>query len=99
MVGSVRMKPSEEKHVANQFRHVRCRAFLYLMVAAAVTATPLTAQNPEFDLLIAGGHVIDPKNGVNAVMDVAISGGKVAQVAANIARARAREVADASGLY
>jgi dihydroorotase len=57
------------------------------------------AQNPEFDLLIKGGRVIDPKNGVNAVMDVAVAGGKVALVAANIAAARAREVADASGLH
>ena len=59
---------------------------------------PLNAQNPQFDLLIKGGHVIDPKNGINAVMDVAVSGGKIAPVAANIARA-AQRVADATGLY
>jgi dihydroorotase len=57
------------------------------------------AQNPEFDLLIKGGRVIDPKNGVNAVMDVAVAGGKVALVAANIANARAREVADTSAVH
>jgi dihydroorotase len=59
----------------------------------------LQAQNPEFDLLIKGGTVVDPKNGVNAAMDVAVSGGKVALVAANIARERARSVADATGFY
>lgn len=54
---------------------------------------------PEFDLLIKGGHVIDGKNGVNAVRDVAIKGGKIAAVAANIAATRAAKTVDASGLY
>jgi dihydroorotase len=53
----------------------------------------------EYTLLIKGGHVIDPKNDVNGVMDVAIADGKVAEVAPNIDAARARRVADASGLY
>jgi dihydroorotase len=69
------------------------------MVVAASLALPVEAQKPEFDLLIKGGHVIDPRNGINAVMDVAATGGKVVQVAGTIARERAREVADASGLY
>ncbi len=81
------------------------------MVIAAIAASPLNArlpsaialaeaaQNPEFDLLIKGGQVIDPTSGINAVMDVATSGGKLAQIASNIARERAREVVDASGLY
>lgn len=56
-------------------------------------------QGPEFDLLIKGGHVIDPRNGIDTVMDVAVTGEKIAAVAANIVRERARTVADASGLY
>jgi dihydroorotase len=75
------------------------RLFLCVIVAAAITAVPTNAQNPEFDLLIGNGHVIDARNGINAVMDVAVTGGKVAAVAANIAPARAREVIDAKGLY
>jgi dihydroorotase len=67
-----------------------------LIVAAAAA---LNAQKPEFDLLIANGHVIDPKNGIDAVMDVAVSGNRIALVAAKVARERARTVADASGLY
>lgn len=69
------------------------------MVLAVMAALPLNAQTPEFDLLIKSGHVIDPKNGINAVMDVAVKGDKVALVATNIARERARDVADATGLY
>src|SRR5512145_119637 len=51
-----------------------------------------------YDLVLKGGRVIDPKNGVDAVMDVAIAGGKVARVAANIPAAQARRTADVAGL-
>jgi dihydroorotase len=77
---------------------MRYRVVCALVVAAWVTR-PLAAQNPEFDLLVKGGHVIDPRNGIDAVMDVATTGGKVVLVAGDIARARARTVADAGGLY
>jgi dihydroorotase len=65
---------------------------------AAMTPA-LMAQAPEFDLLIRNGHVIDPRNTIDAVMDVAITGGKIARVAASIPPASARRVADATGLY
>jgi dihydroorotase len=106
------MKPNEETHVANRSLHVRRGALLSLIALAAVAGPPVdarrspkgvvgaeAAQKQEFDLLIKGGHVIDAKNAINAVMDVAISGGKVALLASNIANARAREVADATGMY
>ena len=71
-----------------------------VLLVAAMALRPLDAQKqPQFDLLVKGGQVIDPKNGLNAVMDVAVSAGKVAQVAANIAREQAREVVDATGFY
>src|SRR5687767_14840096 len=52
-----------------------------------------------YDLLLKGGHVIDPRNGVDAVRDVAISGGKIAAVAPQINAGDARKVIDARGLY
>jgi dihydroorotase len=52
-----------------------------------------------FDLLLRGGHVMDPKNGVDAPMDVAIQAGRVARVAARIDPAEARQVIDVTGLY
>ena len=55
-----------------------------------VGASAAVAQTPRYSLLLAGGHVIDPKNGVDAVMDVAIADGKVAAVAAAIDRRRPR---------
>lgn len=74
------------------------RTVFCLLALAIAAAPPVKTQNPEFDILIKGGHVIDPKNGVDALMDVAVTGGKIARVAANIDRALARRVADATGL-
>jgi len=74
-----------------------------LLTALAVTVLSLKAQTPAqpaaIDLLIKGGHVIDARNNVNAVMDVAVAGGKIARVAANIDPAGAGRVVDATGLY
>jgi dihydroorotase len=53
----------------------------------------------KYDLLLKGGHVIDPRNKISAVRDVAIANGKIAAVAANIAPADAFKVVDASGTY
>jgi dihydroorotase len=53
----------------------------------------------QYDLLLRGGQVIDAKNEVSAVRDVAIRDGKIAAVAANIDPAHAFKVVDASGLY
>jgi dihydroorotase len=49
--------------------------------------------------LIKGGHVIDPKNNIDALMDVAVKDGKIARVAKNIATADAKQVIIAKGLY
>jgi dihydroorotase len=57
------------------------------------------AQTPRYDLLIKGGHVIDPANEVDEVMDVAISAGKIAAVAENLPPTEAGKVVDVSGLY
>ncbi|HEY5916872.1 MAG TPA: amidohydrolase/deacetylase family metallohydrolase [Chryseolinea sp.] len=57
----------------------------------------LLAQN--IDLLLKGGHVIDPKNNINAVMDVAITNNKISQVAENIPVANAKKVIDVKGMY
>src|SRR5205814_1529068 len=53
----------------------------------------------EYDLLLRGGHVIDAKNNIDAVRDVALKAGKVAAVEARIDPATAKKVVDVSGLY
>lgn len=67
------------------------------LLVASLLAVPMNAQ-PAWDLLLKGGRVIDPKNNVDAVRDVAIAGGKIARVGPNLPAAQARRVADVSGL-
>ncbi len=50
-----------------------------------------------YDLLIRGGHVIDPANNLNAPADVAIRNGRIAAVAKFIDPAQACAVIDATG--
>jgi dihydroorotase len=71
------------------------------VLLAALSGALLSALAPaqNYDLLLKGGHVIDPKNGVNGVMDIAIAQGKIARVAANIPASDARRVANVQGLY
>ena len=57
------------------------------------------AAGPKYDLLLRGGHVVDARNQLSAVRDVAIAGGKIAAVAAKIDPADAVKTVDASGLY
>lgn len=71
------------------------RIMLGLLLLAV--AAPAGAQ--EYDLLLKGGHVIDPKNKIDARMDIGIKGGKIARVAANIPAAAAGRAVDVSGLY
>ncbi len=52
---------------------------------------------PQYDLLLKGGHVIDPKNNIDSISDVAIIGKAIAAVAPDINPALAAKVADVSG--
>lgn len=52
-----------------------------------------------YTIVIKGGHVIDPKNNIDQVMDIAILNGKVAKVAKSISGEGAGQVIDAKGLY
>ena len=68
-------------------------------VCLAVSLPCIACAQTDFDLLIKGGHVIDGKNRISAVRDVAIKDGKIAAVAANIEASRATKTVDAAGLY
>jgi len=71
-------------------------AILAVVVLGSLT---VSAQEPMYDLLLKGGHVIDPKNNIDKLMDVAVSNGKIASVAENISASKAKTVADVKGLY
>jgi len=74
---------------------MRPRWYFGFLVVFAVAATAQT----DYDLMLKGGRVIDPQNSRNGVMDVAVAGGKIAQVAPDIPAARARKVIGVAGLY
>jgi dihydroorotase len=60
----------------------------------------LRAQNApsyRYDLLVKGGRLIDPAQGISGPRDIAVSGNKVARVAADIPATEALHVLDASG--
>jgi dihydroorotase len=61
--------------------------------------TPYVAWAQEIDILLKNGHVIDPKNKIDAQMDIAISNGKILKVASNIPSENAKKVVDATGMY
>ena len=68
-----------------------------ILLASATMARP--AQQHKYDLLLKGGHVVDPRNGLSAVRDVAIADGKIAAVASHINTAEALKTVDVSDLY
>jgi dihydroorotase len=69
------------------------------LLCMLVCFLPSFSQAQPIDLLLKGGHVIDPKNGIDGKMDVAITAGKIAEVAANIPAKNAKKVVDVTGLY
>lgn len=81
------------RYILSRMRSTAVLAVVGLFVAS------LAAQAPtEYDFLIKGGRVIDPRNAIDGVRDVAIKDGRIAAVAANIAASRAMKAVDARGL-
>src|SRR5262249_2722953 len=72
------------------------RQFCATAASAAILARAPNAFAATYDIVIKGGRVIDPSDGVNATRDVAIAGGRIAAVEANIA-GDATETIDARG--
>ena len=68
-----------------------------LLLLLLLSLIDLQAQ--KLDVLLKGGHLIDPKNNINKPMDVGIADGKIAEVAENIPKERADKIIDVSGLY
>ena len=52
-----------------------------------------------YNIVIKGGHLIDPKNNIDEPMDIAVKDGKIARIAKNIDATGAIQVVDATGLY
>ncbi len=71
----------------------------FYLTVICISICSFTLCSQQIDLLIKGGHLIDPKNGIDEIMDVAIEDGKIFQIDKNIDASRAFQVVNASGMY
>jgi dihydroorotase len=69
------------------------------MLASALLFCTLSAHAQQYDLVLRNGHVIDPKNNVDAQRDVAIRDGKIAAIDPSIPASAAKQSIDITGLY
>ncbi|HEU0006287.1 MAG TPA: amidohydrolase/deacetylase family metallohydrolase, partial [Terriglobia bacterium] len=77
-------------------RHHVVKVLLLLFVAVHLIEA---APQQRYELLLKGGHVIDPQNSIDGLKDVAVSQGKIAAVADAIPASQAEKVVNVSGLY
>ena len=70
---------------------------LLLLIISLMITGLLKAQT--YNIVIKGGHVIDPKNNIDEVMDIAVKDGKIALIAKNIEEKDGIQVVNARGLY
>lgn len=68
-----------------------------ILLAALLACGAVQAQS--YDILLKNGTIIDPKNNINKKADLAIKGGKIAKIAANIPASDAEKTVDVSGMY
>lgn len=84
-------------------KKLTCAALLanrFFIILCLIVCFDSPAQSPSsVDILLKGGHVIDPGNNIDGVMDVAIADGKILRVAQNIPATNAKRVIDVRGLY
>jgi|YNPNPStandDraft_1061719.scaffolds.fasta_scaffold20161_4 dihydroorotase len=57
------------------------------------------SKEPPFDLVLRGGHVIDPQNGIDGPRDVAIRRATIAAVAPDLGNVKAKQTLSVAGLY
>jgi dihydroorotase len=71
----------------------------FLILFSVLSLTTISVQSQTYSIVIKGGHVIDPKNNIAQVMDVAINDGKIVLVAKNIDTKKATQVVNARDMY
>lgn len=85
-------------HQQPSYHHVPTNIIIGVLLLFCLAQFP-ALQAQEIDILLKGGHVIDPKNKIDGRMDVAIFNGKVAQVASDIPISNAKKVIDVSTYF
>jgi dihydroorotase len=70
---------------------------LYIILSLSLIFSRAGAQ--PYDLLLKGGHLIDPAHGIDRVMDIAVVKDSVVRVAAEIPASGAKKIIDLKGKY
>jgi dihydroorotase len=70
-----------------------------LLLVPVIAAQQPASPSPKYDLLLRGGHVVDARNKISAVRDVAIKDGKISAVDAKLNPADSLKTVDVAGLY
>ena len=69
---------------------------LLLIISLMITGL---IKGQTYDIVIKGGHVIDPRNNIDELMDIAVKDGKIVMIAKNIEEKDGIQVVNASGMY
>ncbi|MFL6447946.1 MAG: amidohydrolase/deacetylase family metallohydrolase [Bryobacteraceae bacterium] len=72
---------------------------LLFLLCLGSSSVGLASAQPQYDLLLQGGRVVDAKNKISAIRDVAIKDGKIAAVAEHIPSGSALKTVSVKGLY
>jgi dihydroorotase len=70
-----------------------------LLIVFILGLTTGIAKSQLYDIVIKNGHLIDPKNKIDGIMDVAISNGKIALISKTIDEKESKKVIDAKNMY
>jgi dihydroorotase len=71
----------------------------FSLAVPSVRSQAQTPAAPKYELLLRGGRVIDARNGISEVRDIAIAAGKIAASGPGLNPADAAKTVDVSGLY
>ncbi len=82
-----------------RFKNITGHILALIFSVSAFFLSIGTSQAQEFDILLKGGHVIDPANNINSLMDVAIKDGRILRVATDISPEGAVKVIDVRGMF
>ena len=77
---------------------LRVYTILLLVIITCLVDVPGSAQ-VQYDLMLEGGHLVDAKNNISSVRDIAIKDGKIAAVAEHIDPTTALKTVSVKGLY
>jgi dihydroorotase len=71
----------------------------FLLFFFYILSINFTSEAQQYSIVIKGGHLIDAKNNIDAVMDIAVSDGKIARVDKSIDGKLGKQVVNATGMY